>query len=241
MDQQAEFGRRNILALAAGATLLARTASADTKAGTGTVPSGKSTEYTLPPLPYKSDALNGFLSAEILELHHDKHHAGYVKGLNKALADLDAERQSGQLTAIKELERSLAFNGSGHMLHSLYWVSMSPSGGGTPKANTERMIDAGFGSFDGFKKQFSAAAKAAEASSWALLCYEPLGQRLIITAAESHENMAFQGAQPVLALDTWEHAYYLRYKNDRAAYVDKFFDVIDWDGVEARLKAIHGS
>src|SRR3954464_6149833 len=121
------IGRRYALGLLGGATLLARNLrAAETKPGTATAtPSAKSHEYTLPALPYPKNALDGFLSAEILELHHDKHHAGYVKGLNKALADLDAARQSGQFTAIKELERDLAFHGSGHVLHSLYWVSMS--------------------------------------------------------------------------------------------------------------------
>jgi Fe-Mn family superoxide dismutase len=242
-DTAAELGRRKVLGLVAGVTFLASRARGESRLAPtsgGPVPAGKTREYTLPPLPYAKDALDGFLSAEILELHHDKHHAGYVKGLNKACADLDAARQSGQFTAIKELERDLAFHGSGHALHSLYWVSMSPSGGGTPKGNAARLIDSSFGSFDAFRKQFAAAAKAAEASSWALLSYEPLGERLIITAAESHQNMAFQGAMPVLACDTWEHAYYLRYKNDRGAYVDKFFDVINWDGVEDRLKLLHG-
>src|SRR5262249_12525709 len=138
-------------------------------------------------------------------------------------------------------ERALAFHGSGHILHSLYWVSMNPAGGGQPKAGPlSKLIDASFGSFEGFKKQFAAAAKAAEASSWALLAYEPLGDRLIITAAENHQNMAFQGSAPILACDVWEHAYYLRYRNDRASYVDKFFDVIDWPATEERLKLAHG-
>lgn len=242
-DTAAELGRRKMLGLVASVTFLAgrargegRLAASSTASQT---PPAKSKEYTLPPLPYAKDALNGFLSAEILELHHDKHHAGYVKGLNKTLADLDAARQSGQFTAIKELERDLAFHGSGHVLHSLYWQSMSPSGGGAPKANVARLIDAGFGSFDVFKKQFAAAAKSAEASAWALLSYEPLGDRLIITAAENHQNMSFQGAVPLIACDVWEHAYYLRYKNDRGSYVDKFFDVINWDGAEDRLKLAH--
>jgi Fe-Mn family superoxide dismutase len=240
-DNPTEFGRRTVLGLFAGATLLARAAGADSRGGSGvttTTPSAKSHEYTLPPLPYAKDALDGFLSSEILEIHHDKHHAGYVKGLNKALADLDAARQAGQFTAIKELERDLAFNGSGHVLHSLYWVSMSPTGGGIPKGPVGKLLEVNFGSFDGFRKQFAAAAKAAEASSWALLSYEPLGDRLIISAAESHENMAFQGAIPLIACDVWEHAYYLRYRNDRASYVEKFFDVINWDGADERLARV---
>lgn len=244
-DTAAEVGRRKVLGLVAGVTFLASRARGETpskglSSGSATVPSAKAKEYTLPPLPYAKDALEGFLSAEILELHHDKHHAGYVKGLNKALADLDGARQAGQFTAVKELERDLAFNGSGHVLHSLYWDSMSPKGGGQPKGAVGRLVDTGFGSFDGFRKHFAAAAKAGEASSWALLSYEPLGDRLVIVTAESHQNMGFQGSHPLLALDTWEHAYYLRYKQDRGAYVDKFFDVINWDTAEERLKALRG-
>jgi Fe-Mn family superoxide dismutase len=245
-DAAAEIGRRKMLGLVTGVTLLAARARGESRApssgggGGGALPAAKPKEYVLPPLPYAKNALDGFLSAEILEIHHDKHHAGYVAGLNKALADLDAARQSGQFTAIKELERALVFHGSGHALHSLYWVSMNPAGGGQPKTGAlAKLIDASFGSFEGFKKQFAASAKAAEASSWALLSYEPLGDRLIITAAENHQNMAFQGSTPLIACDVWEHAYYLRYRNDRAGYVDKFFDVIDWTAAEERLKLVH--
>ena len=116
---------------------------------------------------------------------------------------------------------------------------MSPKGGGKPRGALDRLMTKSFGSFDGFKAQFAAAAKAAEASAWALLSYEPLGGRLIVSACENHQNMAFQGAVPLLACDVWEHAYYLQYHNDRARYVDGFFDVIDWNGAESRLKAAH--
>src|SRR5206468_274808 len=112
--------------------------------------------------------------------------------------------------------------------------------GGQPKpGNLAKLIDSSFGSFDGFRKQSAAAGKAGEASAWALLSYEPLGDRLIVSVAENHQNMTFQGAVPLLACDLWEHAYYLRYKSDRAGYVDKFFDVVDWAGVEQRLKLAH--
>jgi Fe-Mn family superoxide dismutase len=241
IDTAAELGRRKVLGLVAGVTFLASRARGEQRgaAGGAGAPGAKSKEYTLPPLPYAKDALDSFLSAEIVEIHHDKHHAAYVNGLNRALADLDAARQSGKFTAIKELERDLAYHGSGHALHSLYWESMSPSGGGVPKGPISKMIDSSFGSFDGFRKQFAAAAKSAEASAWALLSYEPLGDRLIITSAENHQNMAFQGSVPLLALDVWEHAYCLRYRNDRGGYVDKFFDVINWDGVDERMKLVH--
>jgi Fe-Mn family superoxide dismutase len=191
--------------------------------------------YTLPPLPYPKNALDGFLSAEILELHHDKHHAGYVKGLNNALAGLEEARKKGDFTHVKALERELAFHGSGHVLHSLYWNSMSPNGGGQPPARLAQALTASFGSVDAFRKQFAAASKAAEASAWGVLAYEPLGNRLLILAVEDHQNMSFQGSYPLLVCDVWEHAYYLRYKNDRGSYVDKFFDVINWQFADQRL------
>ncbi len=196
------------------------------------------TDYTLPELPYPKNALDGFLSSEILELHHDKHHAGYVAGLNKALADLASARAEGKLDAVKALSRAVAFHGSGHVLHTLYWHSMSPDGGGDPKGAVRTLIEAHFGSVDAFRKHFGAAAKQAEASGWGILAYEPIGKRLVITAAESHQQMGLQGAYPLLVCDVWEHAYYLRYQNRRPEYVDGFFDVLHWDFIGRRMKEI---
>ncbi len=184
--------------------------------------------YTLPPLPYAANALDAFLSAEILTLHHDKHHAGYVKGLNEALEALAAARAAGNLDDVKSLTRAVAFHGSGHVLHTLYWNSMSPQGGGAPAGDLKAMIDASFGSVDAFRAHFAAATKQAEASGWGILAYEPFGNRLLVLAAESHQQMAVEGAVPLLVCDVWEHAYYLKYQNRRAEYVDKFFDVINW-------------
>lgn len=198
-------------------------------------------EYVLPPLPYAKNALDGYLSAEILELHHDKHHAGYVKGLNEALASMADARKKGDFAQIKSLERALAFHGSGHVLHTLYWNSMSPKGGGTPGGELAQAINASFGSFDAFRKQFAAATKAAEASSWGVLAWEPLGNRLLTLAVEDHQNMTVQGAVPLLVCDVWEHAYYLRYKNDRGTYVDKFFDVANWNFAAKRLQEARAS
>lgn len=184
--------------------------------------------YTLPPLPYASNALDGFLSSEILELHHDEHHASYVDGLNRTLEQLHEARKKNDFARIKSLNRSLAFFGSGHVLHSIYWLSMSPNGGSRPDGSLAEAIEADFGDYDAFCEQFAAAAREAEASGWGILAYEPLGDRLVVTAAEAHQQMAFQGAQPLLVCDVWEHAYYLRYENRRAEYVKGFFDVIDW-------------
>ncbi|MGD8395338.1 MAG: superoxide dismutase [Candidatus Eiseniibacteriota bacterium] len=203
-------------------------------------PGAPPVEYTLPPLPYDYDALDGYLSREILELHHDKHHAGYVRGLNTTLAAMAEARRAGDLSGVKALSRALAFHGSGHVLHSVYWQSMSPGGGGTPSGAMAQAIDASFGSFDAFRAHFAAATKAAEASGWGILAWEPLGGRLVILAAESHQQMGLQGCAPILVCDVWEHAYYLRYQNRRAEYVDRFFDVIDWRSAAGRLATARG-
>lgn len=192
-------------------------------------------EYTLAPLPYANNALDGYLSAEILELHHDKHHAGYVAGLNKALSDLAEARKSGNLGGVKALSRAVAFHGSGHVLHTIYWNSMSPNGGGDPQGDLKAALEADFGSVDAFRKHFAEATKNAEASGWGVLAYEPLGDRLVVLAAEVHQQMTVQGTVPLLVCDVWEHAYYLRYQNRRPEYVDKFFDVINWSYAAERL------
>ncbi|MBD3163279.1 MAG: superoxide dismutase [Candidatus Eisenbacteria bacterium] len=191
--------------------------------------------YTLPPLPYEKNALEGFLSAEILEIHHDKHHAGYVRGLNGTLTKLEEARASNDYEAIKALTRALAFHGSGHVLHTLYWNSMSPQGGGEPTGRLREMMESSFGGVESFQAHFKAATKKAEASGWGILAYEPLGGRLVILAAESHQQMGLQGCVPLLVCDVWEHAYYLKYQNRRADYVDRFMEVVNWDHAAQRL------
>lgn len=237
--------RRELLSLATGAALAlpalaACRAHAAPAAAAAATPSpspatGTPGAYTLPPLPYPKNALDGYLSAEILEIHHGKHHAAYVKGLNEAVTGLEEARAKGDFKHVKALERSLAFNGSGHVLHSLYWNSMSPNGGGEPQGELKKLIERDFGSVDAFRKHFAAATKAAEASSWGALAWEPLGQRLVVLAFEDHQNMSFQGATPLIVCDVWEHAYYLRYRNDRGTYVDRFFDVANWNFAQQRL------
>ncbi|MFM2152809.1 MAG: hypothetical protein RL199_1244 [Pseudomonadota bacterium] len=241
--------RRQLLTLAAGAAAAASLprlafAKGEKAAAKPTMPASKTPEpapYELPALPYPTDALDGFLSSEILELHHGKHHKAYVDGLNKTLADLAQARADGQLAALKGLERNLAFHGSGHVLHSLYWRSMSPQGGGAPEGMLAAMLARDFGSVEAFRAQFAEATKQAEASAWGLLVWEPVGRRLLVTAIEDHQNMALHGAVPLVACDVWEHAYYLRYRNKRADYVDRFFDVIDWKGAADRLSKAIGA
>ena len=194
--------------------------------------------HVLPPLPYGYKALEPVIDEETLHLHHDKHHAGYVKGLNKAELALAKARKSGDFSMIKHLERDLAFHGSGHILHSIYWQNLSPNGGGVPKGKIAKAIRRSFGSFDEFKAQMIAATKSVEGSGWGLLCYHLMSNSLVILQAEKHQNLTQWGAFPLLVIDVWEHAYYLKYQNRRAEYVKKIFDIINWQNVEKRLKLV---
>lgn len=193
-------------------------------------------KYVLPDLPYKYNALEPTISEEIMRLHHDKHHAAYVNGANAALEKLEKGRTAGlQGVDVKAILRDLAFNASGHVFHSLFWTSMSPTSGGKPGGILADQIDTDFGSFDSFKLQLGNAAKAVEGSGWGVLAYDPLSEQLLTLQAEKHQNLTLQGSIPLLVVDVWEHAYYLQYKNDRAAFVDKWWDVVSWSDVEARF------
>ena len=192
---------------------------------------------TLPELTYADEALEPFLNAKTLYLHHDKHHAAYVKGYNEAEEKLVAARAAGDFAAIRALCDALAFNYSGHLLHSLFWTNMSPQGGGEPTGDLAAQIATDFGSFETFKAEMLAAANAVQGSGWAVLAWQPLGGQLVILQAEKHQNLAEWGATPVLVLDVWEHAYYLQYENRRADFTAAFFGVVNWDDVAARLAA----
>lgn len=193
--------------------------------------------HELPPLPYAYDALEPHISKEILELHHDKHHAGYVKGLNAAEEKLAAARASGDMAAVKHLSRELGFHGSGHILHSIYWTNMSPNGGGAPTGDVAAEIDKAFGNFDAFKAQLSAAANSVEGSGWGLCVYNRETKQLEILATEKHQDQAQWGSVPILVIDEWEHAYYLQYQNRRPDYTAAFWNVVNWEDVNARLAA----
>ncbi len=193
-------------------------------------------QFELPDLPYNYDALEPILSEEILNLHHQKHHNGYVNGANSTLDRLKTGSDSGfKDSDIRALERDLSFNVSGHILHSLYWKNMSPNGGGSPSGNLADMINESFGSFEKFKTQLSSAAKKVEGSGWGLLVYEPISERLMTVQIENHQNLAIISGIPILTVDVWEHAYYLQYKNDRGTYVDKWWNLINWEDVARRI------
>ncbi|MGQ0803215.1 MAG: superoxide dismutase [Actinomycetota bacterium] len=192
-------------------------------------------EYTLPDLPYDYGALEPHYSAQILELHHDKHHAAYVKGANGALEKLGQARETGTFDTINQLQKNLAFNLSGHVLHSLFWQNMSPDGGDKPDIDLAAAIDESFGSFEGFRSQLSEAALNVQGSGWGALTWEPLGQRLIVEQVYDHQSNVGQGAPPLLVLDMWEHAYYLQYKNVKADWVEAFWNIVNWPDVTARF------
>lgn len=191
--------------------------------------------YSLPELPYDYGALEPHYSAKILELHHDKHHAAYVKGANDALEKLDQARVSEDFGTINQLQKNLAFNLSGHVLHSLFWSNLSPDGGGKPEGELEAGIIEGFGSFDAFRNQTTQAGLNVQGSGWAALTWEPLGQRLIVEQVYDHQSNVGQGAPPLLVLDMWEHAYYLQYLNGKADWVNAFWEIVNWPDVADRF------
>ena len=196
--------------------------------------------HSLPDLPYAYNALEPFLTAETMHLHHDKHHAGYVNGLNDAEEKLGKAQKADDFASIRALCDAISFNYSGHVLHSLFWTNMSPQGGGKPVGALADQIAADFGSFDVFRAQFLATANAVQGSGWGMLAWQPTGQRLVALQAEKHQNMAEWGAVPVLVLDVWEHAYYLQYQNRRTEYTARFLDVVNWVDVAQRLGKARG-
>ena len=191
--------------------------------------------YELPDLPYAYDALEPHISAEIMELHHDKHHANYVKGANAALEALEAER-NGEANAdkIRALTKNLAFNLGGHTNHSIFWKNMAPNAGGNPTGAIAEAIDRDFGSFEGFKKQFSAVANGLQGSGWAVAGYDHIAGRLIIQQMTDQQGNISVDFTPVLMLDMWEHAFYLQYKNVKADYVEAWWNVVNWNDVNER-------
>jgi Fe-Mn family superoxide dismutase len=197
-------------------------------------------ECKLLPLPYPNDALEPWIDKETVTIHHDKHHAGYVKNFNIALRKLSEARESGDYELIKHWSRELAFHGSGHVLHTLYWANMSPKGGGKPKGELLEAMQKSFGGFDTFAAQFAAATNAVEASGWGILAFEPFRGYLVVLQAEKHQDLAIWGVYPLLVCDVWEHAYYLKYQNRRSEYVKNFFNLISWEEVAKRYEMAKG-
>jgi len=178
--------------------------------------------YTLPELPYDYSALEPDYQAENLQVHHDKHHAAYVTGANATIERLEEARAAGNYAGLVGLEKTLAFNVSGHVLHSMFWKNLTPGGGGLPEGDLTAAIDEHFGSFDAFRAQLSQAAVLVQGSGWGALAFEPLGQRLIVEQIYDHHANLAQGSVPLLVFDVWEHAYYLQYRNVRPDVAERF-------------------
>ncbi|MBF4459784.1 superoxide dismutase [Pseudoclavibacter sp. RFBJ3] len=196
-------------------------------------------EYTLPDLPYDYAALEPHISARIMELHHDKHHATYVKGANTALEQIAEARDSGNLANINKLEKDLAFNLGGHVNHSVFWTNLSPEGG-EPAGGIKDAIDEQFGGLEKFQAQFTAVALGVQGSGWAVLGYDQTGGNLTtFQLFDQQGNIPF-GVTPLLQLDVWEHAYYLDYQNVRADYIKAFWNIVNWENVGQRLDAARG-
>jgi Fe-Mn family superoxide dismutase len=192
--------------------------------------------YTLPPLPYEYAALEPHVSGQIMELHHDKHHANYVKGANTALEQLEGARSSSDFGLVTKLEKDLAFNVAGHVMHSLFWQNLSPDGG-QPEGELAEQLQRDFGGLEAFKAHFTAAANTIQGSGWALASWEPTAGRIIVQQVYDHQNNHAQGGVPLLTFDAWEHAFYLQYKNVKADFFNAVWNVFDWEDVANKFKA----
>ena len=197
--------------------------------------------FELAPLPYAYDALTPYVDEKTMMIHHDRHHAGYVRNLNKALAkhpelsDMSLEELIGDLDALPDdIRTAVRNNGGGHANHTLFWEVMSPDGGGEPTGAIAKAIKKEFGSFDSFKEEFAKAGATRFGSGWAWLAVTPAG-KLEVMSTPNQDSPLFEGKTPVLGLDVWEHAYYLNYQNRRGDYIGNWWNVVNWDAVNAKF------
>lgn len=199
--------------------------------------------YALPDLPYDYSALAPAITPEILELHHAKHHAAYVKGANDTLEQIAEVREKERIapTQLVGLEKTFAFDLSGHVLHSIFWQNLSPEGGDRPDGALADAIDEHPGGFEAFRRQLTVATTSVQGSGWGVLAWEPLSRRLIVEQVYDHHGNVGQGSVPLLVFDAWEHAYYLQYKNVRPDYVTRLWDLVNRDDVAARHAAATGA
>jgi len=192
-------------------------------------------EYILPALPYDYDALEPYIDEQTMRLHHDLHHNGYVKGLNKATKMVKDATDADDFGMIKHWERELAFHGSGHFLHTIFWNNMGPKKG-KRSSTLDKQMKKDFGSYENFEKLYKAASKSVEGSGWGILGYQPHADKLVVLQAEKHQNQSQWITYPILVVDVWEHAYYLKYQNKRGDYIGAFMNVVNWDDVSKRLE-----
>lgn len=201
-------------------------------------------EYVLADLPYAPEALEPYIDAQTMMIHHGRHHGGYVRGLNTALKALDEIRAgTGDPGLIKHWTREVSFHGSGHVNHTLFWQGMAPAGRGggeRPTGILARRIDQDFRSFEQFVAQFKGAANAVEGSGWGWLVLEPVSRRLLVLQGEKQQDLMLTGVIPILGVDVWEHAYYLKYQNRRGDYLDAFMSVVNWPEIGRRFEVAWG-
>ena len=198
--------------------------------------------FELPKLPYAYDALEPYIDATTMQIHHDKHHQGYINGLIAAEKALAESRAGGDYAMIEYWSKKLSFNYGGHYLHSMFWEIMAPksAGGGEPAGMLMQYIAKDFGNLDNFKAQFEAAAGKVEGSGWGLVHYRPMDDRLVIAQAENQHKLAMWGSTPIMGIDVWEHAYYLKYQNRRAEYVSNWWNIVNWPAISKRFRAVKG-
>lgn len=196
--------------------------------------------YSLPELPYGYKDLEPYISEEQLRIHHDKHHQAYVNGANAIIQKLDKARKDGADIDVKSTLKELSFHIGGHILHSLFWSNLAPKGkgGGKPSGVLEDAINREFGSFDRFRKEFTQAAVSVEGSGWAALTLCRQTNRPMIMQIEKHNINIYPTFGILMVLDVWEHAYYLDYKNERAKFVDAFWNIVNWDEVNKRAEEL---
>jgi len=194
------------------------------------------TRYVLPDLQYDYSALEPEISGRVMELHHDKHHRAYVEGANFAMEQLLDARSKQDFGPIPALERALAFNVSGHVLHSMFWQNLTPDSSGRPTGRLIATLDRDFGSFDLFKQQMIKTASTIMGSGWAALIYDPLTRRLGTTQIHDHQSEVTQAGIPLLVIDAWEHAYYLQYQTDKAKFFEVLWSLWNWQDVESRYE-----
>ena len=199
--------------------------------------------YTLPALPYAFDALEPFIDARTMEIHHDKHHAAYITNVNKALEgnaldDLPIDKLIADLEKVPEVIRTaVRNNGGGHANHTMFWESMGKGKGGEPASHLAEAVRSVFGGFDKLKEELTKSAMTRFGSGWAWLSADPKG-KLLIESTANQDSPIMHGNVPLVGIDVWEHAYYLLYQNRRADYVSAFFNIIDWDTVGKRFAAV---
>lgn len=197
--------------------------------------------YHLPELGYDLDALEPAYSAELLELHHGKHHKAYVDGANQTRIDLSEARKEGDFDKLNQLQKNLAFNVSGHVLHSIFWRNMAPGGEDVSQFDgLDQEITRAFGDRDALRGQFLAAGTGIQGSGWSALSWDPISGSLMVEQVYDHQGNIGNGTLPLLVMDMWEHAFYLQYRNEKNRWAKAFWDLINWQDVAARLDAVRG-